>query len=111
MSLSEDSFRPSRQKFARASSGGQTRDPGTTANLLKQHKTEGTKGKLLGALGVGLSALAAGATGGLATPLVGALASGGAGLAGMGAAGAAGKQDLIRQQLASAPNPNATKDY
>lgn len=113
MSLSEGSFK--RQEFARAPSGGQTRGPGVNKNLLDQYKKEDTKGKLFGALGVGLSALAAGAaivgTGGAAAPVIGALATGGAGLAGMGAEGAAGKQDLIRQKLASAPNPNAKKDY
>lgn len=109
MSLSEGSFK--RQEFARAPSGGQTRGPGVNKNLLDQYKKEDTKGKLFGALGVGLSALALAATGGAAAPVIGALATGGAGLAGMGAEGAAGKQDLIRQKLASAPNPNAKKDY
>tara|TARA_R110000744_G_scaffold196763_1_gene316099 strand:- start:133 stop:468 length:336 start_codon:yes stop_codon:yes gene_type:complete len=111
MSLNENSFRPSRQEFGRASSGGQTRDPGDTSKLLKQHKTEGTKGKVFTGIGIGLGALAIAASGGLATPLVGTIATVGSGLAGMGAQSTSNKQAAIQGKLASAPNPTAMKDY
>lgn len=109
MTLNRDSFRYGRQEFGRQPAD-QTRGA-ENIRLLAESKKQKKKAGFFGILGKGLS---------LASKVVGAatgnpgVAVGGdvlGSLAGMEEEKALAKRESIGQALASAPNPNARKDY